>query len=403
MISYYFRKLIRRLPGILIKAVPLPEPEIHSGFGTRAEAGTVCWQNGYRSVLLITDTTLYELGFHQKVVDSLEAAGISCTIFSNISAEPSTAIVAEGQKSALDCNADCIIALGGGSVLDSSKVIAATVSHNPKKSASRLGKFIFGKTLPLITIPSTAGTGAEQTVGAVIKNAKGAKKCSVIFRLNVKDVILDSELTVGAPAKVTAGCGIDALSHGLEGCLADVRVNSGDMQKSLECVRLVLENLPAVLEEPGDIDKRQKLSLAANYGGNAINKQLAGYVHAFAHSIGALYHISHGEAIAHCLLPVVTYQKEICSDHLYALAQYCGTAGHQSKADAIDGFLDVLAGLLQTCGFGGGLSCIDKKDYPHLIRAINSDSINYSPPKTLSDKEIIVLLDAIKAGTGKIQ
>lgn len=394
---YLFRKAIRRLPGIIIRAVPLPDPEITEGFGSRSRTGELCKAAGAHSVLLVTDSVLCTLGFHENVEKSILDAGISCSVFSDISSEPTADIISKGRKAAVDCGADCIVALGGGSVMDCSKIIAASAKHPKRNIRTFLIKCIFTKTLPMITIPTTAGTGAEMTVGAVVKNSRGVKKCTLLAGLNVTDVILDSELTVNAPAKITVCCGIDAMSHGLEGCLADVKACDEDMRKSRECVRLVLDNLAALTETPHDIARRQNMCLAANLGGNAINKQLAGYVHAFAHSIGGRYNIPHGEAIAYCLLPVLSFYRELCSESLYELALYCRLADNKTAKDAAIGCLfDRISGLLKQCGFTGGLSALKEADYPELVREIDADSINYSPVKTMSDREILSILDTIR-------
>ena len=297
---YLGRKAIRRVPGAVIKAAPLPQPELIEGFGKRALVGELCKKAEYGSVLLVTDETLFSLGLHEKVMASLDAHRIPYTIFHDINGEPTVRMVDAGRRAAMACGADCIVALGGGSVMDSSKIIAAGVKHPHAPITHYLHKFAFAEsgTLPMINIPSTAGTGAECTVGAVVKNKQGAKSSTVILGLEVAAVILDSELLMGAPQSVTAWCAIDALSHGLEGLLADVESTEEDIFKSRECVRLILDNLPILLTDPQNIPARQATLLAAHYGGNAINTQLAGYVHAFAHAIGALYHIPHGKAIA---------------------------------------------------------------------------------------------------------
>ena len=401
MALYLFRKGIRRLPGDVIKVAPIPTPEVIQGFGARERVGEICAGAGYGSVLLVTDTTLYSLGYHQKVQASIEAQGMRCTVFSDISSEPTIKIIESGRDAAAACKADCIVALGGGSVLDSSKIIAATAKHPQLSVRLYLQKFavVHHKTLPMITIPSTAGTGAEHTVGAVVKNARGVKSSTVVIGLNVTEVILDSELMVNAPRSVTAWCGIDALSHGLEGLMADVRSTEEDIQKSSECVKLVLENLPKVLDSPQDIAARQKMSLAAFYGGNAINKQLAGYVHAFAHSVGGMYHIPHGEAIAFCMIPVIEAQRGICAQKLAALARYCGLADPEDGDDAaVDALLSALRELLKRCGLSKGCSRIRPSDCRKLIGQIDMDSINYSPPVTFTDREIRALLRKIRRG-----
>ena len=198
---------------------------------------------------------------------------------------------------------------------------------------------------------------------------------------------------------MTVYCGIDALSHGLEGWLADIKSSEGDIQKSRECVRLVFQNLPKLISAPDDINARQNMCLAAYYGGNAINKQLAGYVHAFAHSIGALYHIPHGKAIGLCLIPIVSFHKQICKARLANLSVYCGFAREtDDEAAAADKFIAALEQLLKACGFERGCDLIDDKDCKKLVSMINADSINYSPPKTLTNKEIVYLLEKIRKG-----
>ena len=401
MSFYHIRKGIRKLPGIVIKAVSIPEPELTEGFGSRGRVGELCEKEGLKSVLLVTDQTLFKLGFYEKVKSSLEERGITCTVFSDISSEPTLDIIEAGRRAAVDCRAEGVVALGGGSVLDSSKIIAACAKHPVRSVRHYLHKFalVSGKTLPMITIPSTAGTGAEYTVGAVVKNAKGVKNSTVVIGLNVIHVILDSELMISAPKNVTVWCGIDAMSHGLEGLVADVKSHEEDIVKSSECVKLAFENLPLLMDEPGNVEARQNMSRAAHYGGNAINKQLAGYVHAFAHSIGALYHIPHGEAIARCMIPVMEAQKDVCVEKLAALSVYCGFAQEDdAPAEAAEAFLCELAKLLRLCGVEGGFEPLNEGDYATLIHMIDNDSINYSPPKTFTDKEITAVLDRIRRG-----
>ncbi len=398
---YLGRKAIRKVPGAVIKAAPLPQPERIEGFGKRHMVGEICEKAGYRSVLLVTDKTLFGLGLQEKVVASLEARGIACTIFHDIDGEPTVRMVDAGRRAAMECGADCIVALGGGSVMDSSKIIAAGARHPHAPITHYLHKFAFSSsgTLPMINIPSTAGTGAECTVGAVVKNKHGTKSSTVIIGMDVIAVILDSELLMDAPQSVTTWCAIDALSHGLEGLLADVESSEEDIFKSRECVRLVLDDLPVLLKDPKNIDARQATLLAAHYGGNAINTQLAGYVHAFAHSIGALYHIPHGKAIAWCLVPIVEAQENLRYDQMAVLAVHCHVAeATDSREAAADKLILALKGLLDMCGLEKGCKLLDEKDYDTLTGMIDADSINYSPCRTFSDSEIRMLLDQIRRG-----
>ena len=387
MDTYRFRKQIHRLPGKVIHTIPLPEPEVTAGHGARREIGAMCKKAGYKHVLVVTDETLHKLGYDAAILESLEAAGIAASLFCDIHSEPTIAIIEAGRAQALETKAEAIIALGGGSVMDSCKMIAAgcKMPHVPVKAL--LLKFlpVPGETLPLIMVPSTAGTGAELTVGAVVTNDHGAKSSTVLIGLNVTHVIHDSELTIHAPKAVTAACGIDALSHCIEGAVSDTEVDAEDMRMSMEGVKIILENLPVVLREPENQAARLNMAKAAMYGGNAINTQLAGYVHAFAHSIGATYHLSHGQAISLMLLPVLEFQKEACQAHYEAIAKYCG----------VPDFLQAIRELIAACGMDKIVSPVRACDHEKLIPMIAADSINYSAPVTLSNADIKAVLDKI--------
>ena len=389
MNTYYFRKQIHRLPGKVIHTIPLPEPEVTEGPASRAQIGELCHKAGYKHVLLVTDRTLSGLGYAKAITDSLEAAHIGYSVYDDIHTEPNIAIIEAGRQLAIDNHAECIIALGGGSVMDSCKMIAAGVKmpHLPVKAL--LLKFlpVPGSTLPIIMVPSTAGTGAELTVGAVVTNDQGAKSSTVLIGLNVTHVIHDSELTIHAPQSVTAACGMDALSHCIEGAISDTDVDEEDMQMSLEGIKLILANLPVVLREPENNEARLAMCRAAMYGGNAINTQLAGYVHAFAHSIGAKYHMPHGQAISLMLMPVLEFQKEACRERYEQIAQYCG----------VPDFLQAVRELMHTCSMDQLSSPVRTCDHEQLIPMIAADSINYSAPVTLSEEDIRTVLQTVSA------
>ena len=396
MDTYRFRKRIHRLPGKVIHAVPIPEPEVTEGHQSRRKIGEICRECGYKHVMLVTDRTLSALGYEKAIVESLEEAGVGCTLWADINSEPTVAVIETGRRKALECQAECIIALGGGSVMDSCKMIAASVRmpHLPVKALMLKFLPVNGLTLPIINVPSTAGTGAEVTVGAVISNEHGVKSSTVLIGLNITHVVLDSELTIHAPARVTAACGMDALSHCVEGAVSDVEVDDEDLEMSMDGVRLILKNLPTVIREPENIEARLALCRAAMYGGNAINTQLAGYVHAFAHSIGAKYHLPHGQAISLMLMPVLEFQKEACKDKYAALARYCGLGGN-SDDEAADRFLEAVRRLMAECNMDTIESPVRLCDHGELIPMIAADSINYSAPVTLSNDQIKQILDTV--------
>ena len=397
MDTYHFRKHIHRLPGKVIHAIPLPQPEVTEGHQSRRQIGGICSKCGYKHVLLVTDRTLSGLGYEKAVVESLEAANVGYTLFCDIHSEPTIDVIEAGRQKALESKAECIIALGGGSVMDTCKMIAAGVKMHHLPVKAMLLKFlpVRGETLPLIMVPSTAGTGAEVTVGAIVLNEHGVKSSSVLIGLDVTHVVLDSELTIHAPREVTAACGMDALSHCIEGAVSDVDVDEEDMNFSMEGVRLILQNLPVVMDEPENTEARLAMCRAAMYGGNAINTQLAGYVHAFAHSIGAKYHLPHGQAISLMLMPVLEFQKEACQERYSQLARYCGVG------KTADSFLQAVQQLMTQCGMDKLVSPVRLCDHGELIPMIAADSINYSAPVTMNNDQIKQILDAV-TNTGAI-
>ena len=398
MDTYHIRKQIHRLPGKVIHAIPIPEPEVREGHQSRQQIGEICRQCGYNHVLLVTDKTLSAMGYEKAITESLEAAHVGYTLFNDINSEPTISIIEAGRQKAMESQAECVIALGGGSVLDTCKMIAASVKMPHLSVKALLLKFlpVPKNTLPIIAVPSTAGTGAEFTVGAVVLNEHGVKSSTVLIGLNVTHVVLDSELTIHAPQKVTAACGMDALSHCIEGAVSDVEVDEEDMHLSIEGVRLIMQHLPTVMREPENIEARLGMCRAAMYGGNAINTQLAGYVHAFAHSIGAKYHLPHGQAISLMLMPVLEFQKGICLEKYAMLARYCGIAGEStSNEDAANLFLQAIKQLMAQCGMDKIVSPVRVCDHEELIPMIAADSINYSSPITLNNDEIKQILDTV--------
>ena len=398
METYHIRKQIHRLPGKVIHTVPLPQPQLVEGHGARKKIGKICQKCGYKNVLVVTDQTLSSLGYEQAITQALDEAEIHYAVFNDINSEPNIDLIEAGRKKAIECQAECVIALGGGSVMDTTKMIAAGAKMPRRSVKSLLIKFlpVPGKTLPMISVPSTAGTGAEVTVGAVVHNSQGVKTSTVLIGLDVTHVILDSELTIHAPQTVTAACGMDALSHVIEGAVSDVKVDEANMYLSKEGVRLIFENLPVVIREPENIEARLNMCRAAYFGGHAINTQLAGYVHAFAHSIGARYHLPHGQAISLMLMPVLEFQKEVCTEKYAMLARHCHIANLDTDDEqAAELFLQAVAQLMTQCGMDKLVSPVKTEDYAELISMVAQDSINYSSPITLNNNDIEQILKTV--------
>lgn len=397
MLQKTIRKEVNKLPGKVISKIEIPTPKLISGYSSRKRVSRICKNNNYKRVLLLCDKFLYEKGYHEVIIKSLNRKNIDTFIFYEFDSEPNVNTIKKAVQYGLDNRIDCIISLGGGSVLDSGKIISCAIKLKTTSIKKLLLKFLYikNKSIPIIAIPSTAGTGAETTIGAVI-TCGSIKKSTVIIGLNIVGVILDSELIIDMPNQIKVPCAIDALSHGLEGYISSAKSSKEDLKKSATCIKLIIKNLPKSISRK---NKRthDKLQLAAYYGGNAINKQLAGYIHAFAHSLGGMYHIPHGQAISMCLVPILNYHKEVCSDKLYELSKFCGYK-RKDKNESINKFIAEVTKICNLCDTTLCRKKISKKDYKELTRRIILDSINYSSPVVLEKKEIYYLLDQIKGG-----
>jgi alcohol dehydrogenase len=369
------------------------------GFGARGEVGAYCKEEGYDRVLLITDANIRKIGLADKLLDSLDQAGIAVEIFDGVLPNPTFSVVQAGKDAALKHDCNCIIALGGGSVMDTAKIVSGCV-NDPKITPKMLVLNPVEptvKAVPLITIPTTAGTGAETTLGVVIsEDETHIKHTGLAFFMDIVMIVLDSELTVKAPASVTAMTGYDALSHGVEGYCSCIKPQGEGADASIECVKMVFKYLPLVMKDPSNIEARQAMCKAAYLGGVAINVETLGYGHSFGHTIGAFYGVTHGEALAITLPYVLQFQRDVCLDKLAELAAAIGLAEpDDTKGVLADKFIKACGDLRDELGLRSHLPEIKKEDYPKMIANVFRDSMTWAVPKVMTYKEAEKMFDTI--------
>ena len=293
--------------------------------------------------LLVTDAGLAALPVTQKVLADLKAGGIEVGLFSDVKPNPISANVEAGIKVLREGGYDGVIAFGGGSGLDTAKVIAFMAGQTrPMWDFEDIGdwwtradpKGIF----PIVAVPTTAGTGSEVGRAGVITDETTHTK-KVIFHplMMPKVVIADPELTVGMPKFITVGTGMDALAHCLEAYCAPGYHPLAD-GIAVEGIRLVFENLPKVAANPGDIEARGHMMSAAAMGATAFQKGL-GAIHALSHPVGALYDTHHGMTNAVFMPYVLQANKSAIEGKIARLAAYIGLA------PSFDAFLHAVIGL----------------------------------------------------------
>lgn len=327
-----FAKLSILLRKPFVKLVVKPTPVTYIGPGRAGEIGRMLAMMDVKKPLIITDAVLRKLGLLDGILAGLEQEGIQSVIFSEVLPDPTFAVVAQAQKSYAGC--DGIVAVGGGSVLDTAKAVGAAVS-NGKPATQLTGLLKVRKRLPaFIAVPTTAGTGSETTVAAVISDtATHSKKQLLDPNLVPSIAVLDPALTTGLPAHTTAHTAMDALTHALEAYVATY-ADAGTNEKARIAVKLIYQNLPQVMQQPGDLAAREALLVASFFAGMAFTRTYVGYVHAFAHTIGGLYGVPHGLANAVLLPHVMAFFLPTSAPRFAQLADLVGLSQPGDSTDA---------------------------------------------------------------------
>ena len=283
----------------------IKSPETISGEGSLTKASDILQQNELSKPLIVTDNGIHSLGLLNPLFETLNTRNIEFAYFHDVVANPTIKNVEDGLKIYKENKCDSIIVVGGGSAMDAAKMIGARVVR-PRKSVEKMkGILKVGKALPfLIAVPTTAGTGSETTLAAVIVNQDTHHKYACNDpHLIPKIAILDPSLLVGLPPKITSTTGMDALTHAVEAYIG--RSNTQKTKNSaIFAVKLIRNNLLESYKNGENLMHRQNMQRAAFLAGVAFTRAYVGYVHAIAHSLGGKYNVPHGLANA-IILPYI--------------------------------------------------------------------------------------------------
>jgi len=342
---------------------------IRFGAGRISEIADACNTAGISKPLLVTDRGLASLPITQTTLTLLDQAGLGEAMFAEVDPNPNEKNLALGLKAYNEGGHDGVIAFGGGSGLDLGKVIAMMCGQTrPVWDFEDIGDWWTradaDKIAPIIAVPTTAGTGSEVGRAGVLSNSETHEK-KIIFhpKLLAAVVICDPELTVGMPAAITAGTGMDAFAHCLEAyCSPHYHPMSQGI--AVEGMRLVKENLPRVYADGNDIEARAHMMSAAAMGATAFQKGL-GAIHALSHPIGAFYNSHHGTTNAVVMAPVLNFNRAAIETRIEALAAYLGIAG------GFDGFYDYVNELNASLGIPANLTELGVTD-PDLDWLVSS-------------------------------
>lgn len=286
-----------------------------------------------RNPLIVTDTFMVESGVAARVQDLLGAAGLSSSVFDAVLPDPTDTIVLAGIE-ALESGAhDAVIGLGGGSPIDAAKAIAVMCrgsrdiqDYRPPKQSDTLG-------LPILAIPTTAGTGSEVTHHAVVIHDASREKISCRGEGFVPTAaIVDFHLTLTKPKRLIADNGLDTLTHAIEAYVSRKATLYSD-RMALDCMRLVAENLDAAYADPENHDAREALMLAATFGGLAFSNASIALVHAMSRPLGSLFHVPHGMSNAMLLPTVTNFSKPSAVTRYAECARVIGLADDTTSDD----------------------------------------------------------------------
>lgn len=356
-------------------------------------------ENKKQSVLLVSDAFLSSTDYFQELVEDLEKSNIKVSIFNKVIPNPTIGNIEEGLNIYKENKCDAIIAYGGGSPIDCAKGIAARAT-NPKRPLPKMKGLLKVKHKPafLIAIPTTAGTGSEATVAAVISNAKTHEKYAINDpKLIPLYAVLDPKLLVSLPGKVTSTTGMDALTHAVEAYIGGSNTKA-TRKEAKEAVLLIKNNLLKSYQNSTDLEARNNMQIASYKAGLAFTRAYVGYVHAIAHTLGGMYGVPHGLANAVILPHVLRKFGSSCYTRLAELADYISlTDKEKTKKEKAEAFIDFIDELNAEMNIPNKIeNVIQEKDLPIMVkRAIKEANPLYPVPDLWDEKDFLEIFKEI--------
>lgn len=371
------------------------QPELLEGPGSLRRLPELVRSKNVKSVLIVTDKGLMGLHLLDPLFEELKKVGVEYYVYDGVQPNPTIDNIEEAYRMYRENQCQGFIAFGGGSSMDCAKVAAARVVC-PNKSVPKMrGLLKIRRQLPpFFAVPTTAGTGSETTIAAVISDPRTHEKYAINDLVLIpRYAVLDAELTVGLPKSITSTTGMDALTHAVEAYIG--RSNTKDTaEKARKAVRMIMDNLQLAYEDGHNIEARSNMLLASYYAGVAFTRAYVGYVHAIAHNLGGMYGVAHGLANAIILPYVLEYYGESAYKPLAELADVAGISQEgmtqEQKAKA---FIEKIKTMNREMNIPDKFDCIREEDLPTLVeRALHEGNPLYPVPKLMdkSDCEAVI-------------
>ncbi len=395
MIVYY--KIRAFVVTWLLRLLPRQSPIVFKGPDSSLALCAQAAVLGFEKILLVTDNFLAQSGLLDGMREALTRHGVEYVVYDGVLPNPSFGQVQEAEAVLAKEGCQAVLAVGGGSVLDAAKMTA--LLHTNPGPLGKLDGIQKAKNppLPILAVPSTAGTGAEVTLAAVISDPSSHRKVPVVdTKLIPGYIALDPNLMKGLPPGITASTGMDALTHAVESYLAKSSTAATEVQ-AVAAVRLVFRFMLRAFREGGDVEAREGMSLAAFYAGAAFDRTSVGYVHGIAHQLGAVCDTPHGNANAMVLPEVLEAYGECVHGRLAELAVAAGTASSgDSEAERAAGFIEAIREMRVEMAMPLKPEGLGKQAIPGMVTAaIKEAGALYPVPRYLRRSEIAAIYEGL--------
>ena len=370
------------------------EPTLLEGPGSIKKLPAFIKSKGLNKVLIVTDKGLMGLHLLDSLFEELDKAGVEYVVYDGTQPNPSIENIEDARALYVDNNCQGVIAFGGGSPMDCAKAAAARVT-NPKISVRKMRGVLklHHKLPPFFAVPTTAGTGSETTLAAVVTDTATHEKNAINdIRLKPRFAVLDPELTVGLPPHITSTTGMDALTHAVEAYIGKSNVKSTEVYAE-KATKMIFENIEKAYTNGKDIEARDQMLKASFYAGQAFTRAYVGYVHAIAHNLGGQYGVPHGLANAVILPYVLEYYGESAHKRLAKLAEIAGVKTTGSDKEKAEAFIEAIKTLNKNMNIPDGFDMVQEKDIPVIVeRALKEGNPLYPVPKIMdkADCEAVI-------------
>lgn len=370
----------------VVMILPFKWPTTFDGAGSSKDLCKHIAGEGHKKVLIVTDAMLVQLGLIEPIKAELEAQGVEGIIYDGVKPDPTVEQIEAGFDIYKAEACDGLLAIGGGSSIDAAKVIGARAKNNkPIRKMAGLFK-VFRGMAPLYAVPTTAGTGSEVTIAAVVSDPEAQRKLPIMdLKLMPTACALDGTLMTGLPAPITSATGMDALTHAVEAYISKA-ANSKTDELAVAATKLIMAHLETAVSDGANVDARQAMTSASNMAGKAFTQAGVGYVHAIAHNFGALYHTPHGLANAIVMPHVLDFSLPKCAGRLADLARACNI-GSGSDEDLAKAFIARIREMNEKFNIPTTLDALQAKDIPQIAKAALEEArFTYAVPRYLDQK-----------------